>query len=79
MAGVKSTQQKQSMSSTVTEKSSSVVNTSPTIVLSRCNFTGCSINFASGAIGQTKTKVANEKCVAEKCLEGLDLDDTFGD
>ena len=34
MAGVKSTQQKQSMSSTVTKKSSLVVNTSPTIALS---------------------------------------------
>ena len=38
MAGVKSTQQKQIMSSTVTGKSSSMVNTSPTIVLSGCDF-----------------------------------------
>ena len=79
MAGVKSTQQKQIMSSTVTEKSPSVVNTSPTIVLSGCNFTGCSINFAGGAVGQTNREVAKEKCIAEKCLEGLDLDDIFGD
>ena len=53
MAGVKSTQQKQSMSSTVTKKSSLVVNTSPTIALSGCNFTGCSVNFVGDAVGQT--------------------------
>ena len=79
MAGIKSTQQKQSMSSTVTEKSSLVVNTSLTIVLSECNFTGCSINFVGGAVGQTKREVVNKKCIAEKCLEGVDLDDIFGD
>ena len=76
MAGVKCIQEKQSMSSTVTEKSSLVVNTSPTIVLSGCNFTGCSVNFVGG---ETKREVANEKCIAEKCLEGVHLDDIFGD
>ena len=49
------------------------------IVLSGCNFTGCSVNFVGGAVGQTKREVANEKCIAEKCLEGVDIDDIFGD
>lgn len=54
MSGEKSTGKKEIVSSTVTEKSSSVVNTSPTIVLSGCNFTGCSLNFTDGAVGQAK-------------------------
>ena len=44
--------------------------------LSGCNFTGCSVNFVGG---ETKKEVANEKCIAEKCLEGVHLDDIFGD
>ena len=67
---------KQIVSLTVTEKS---VNTSPTIVLSGCNFTGCSINFSGNAASQTKKDVVKEKCIAEKCLEGLDVDDTVYD
>ena len=65
--------------STVTEKSSSVVNTSPTIVLNGCNFTGCSLNFTGGAVGQAKRDVIEEKYVAQNSLEGLDLDDIFED
>ena len=77
MAGI--VKPKQIVSSTVTEKSSSVVNTPPKIVLSGCNFTGCSINFSGDAASQTKKDVVEEKCIAEKCLEGLDVDDIFGD
>ena len=71
MAGAKP---REIVSSTVTEKSSSVVNTSPTIVLSGCTFTGCSFNFTGGTVSQAKKDV-----VEEKCLEGLDVDNIFGD
>ena len=80
MSGEKSTGKKEIVSSTVTKKSSSVVNTSPTIVLSGCNFTGCSLNFTDGAVGQAKRDhVIGQKYVAHNALEGLDLDDIFED
>lgn len=56
-----------------------MVNTSPTIVLSGCNFTGYSLNFTSSAVGQAKRDVIEEKYVAQNALEGLDLDDIFED
>ena len=81
MSGAKSTEKKEVASSRVNEKSSSMTNPSPTVVLSGCNFTGCSINFTGGDVSQTKTDVSQsnsdvieEKYYTEDIIEGLDLD-----
>ena len=77
----KSTEKKEFLSSKVNEKASPMSNPSPTIVLSRCTFTGCSINFTGGAVGETKCEITEEKHYTEefKVLEGLDFNDIFED
>ena len=79
MSGEKFTRKREIVSSTITEKFFSVVNISPTTVLSACNFTGCSLNFTGGAVDQAKRDVIEEKYVAENDFEGLDLDNIVGD
>ena len=79
MSGAKSTEKKEVASSRVNEKSSAMTNPFPIVVLSGCNFTGCSINCTGGAVSQTKTDQSNsdvieEKYYTEDIIEGLDLD-----
>lgn len=69
MSGVKSTEKK---GITVSSK------TSPTIVLSGCSFTGCSITFSGSSMSPTKTQVTEEEYVGE-VLQGLDVTDVFAD
>ena len=51
------------------------VNTPPSILLSGCTFTGCSISFAGNAVNNNN----NDNQVAEETLQGLSYDDVFED
>ena len=49
------------------------VYTPPSILLSGCTFTGCSISFAGNAVNNNN----NNNQVAEEALQGLSYDDVF--